>query len=204
MENVLMFLTSDHGVAYVPDYVTDLGIPGGHFDTGEKLEKIRTFLEERFGMNLLLAQTNRDIFLDHELIDRYNLDHAVVQSELARFVRSLEGVAGALTAEALTYNEFTYGMQARAWKGFNPKRSGDVVFWLEPQITPGTGSQGSSHGSPWAYDTHAPMFWYGWQIPVGHSAHPVYISDIAPTVATYLRSPFPNGTTGTPMNDHMR
>lgn len=204
MENVLLFLTSDHGAAYVPDYVTAHGIPGGHFDTTEKMEQMREFLTDRFGVDVLLAHSTRDLFLDHELMDQYNLDPVQVQTELARFVRSLEGVAGAVSAETLINTNFSSGNYMRARNGFNPQRSGDVVFWLEPQITPGTSGQGTTHGSSWGYDTHSPLYWYGWEIPAGHSAHPVFISDIAPTVSTFLRTPYPNGTTGNPMTGHIK
>src|SRR5690606_41901577 len=68
----------------------------------------------------------------------------------------------------------------------------------------GTNTRGTTHGSPWTYDSHAPMHWYGWTVPVGRSSHPVHISDIASTVATFLNTPFPSGNTGTPMNEYMR
>jgi hypothetical protein len=137
-------------------------------------------------------------------MNQNNLDHEEVQKAVARFMLSLEGVAGAMTAASLSSGELAKGIRARVQQGYNQKRSGDVVIWLEPHITPGTGTRGTSHGSPWEYDSHAPMHWYGWDVPAGRSAHPVFISDIASTVATFLNSPFPSGNTGNPMNDHMR
>ncbi|MEX2591177.1 MAG: alkaline phosphatase PafA [Anditalea sp.] len=203
-DNILLFLTSDHGVAHVPDYLVDQGIPGGRFDSNDKIDSLRGFLTEEYGEDLLLAFSNFEVFLDHQLIDQNNLDHEEVQNNVARFMLSLEGVAGALTATALNSGEFTKGIRARVQQGYNQKRSGDVVIWLEPHITPGTSSQGTTHGSPWVYDSHTPMHWYGWDVPAGRSSHPVHISDIASTVATFLNSPFPSGNIGKPMNEHMR
>lgn len=203
-ENVLLFLTSDHGVVHVPHYLVDLGIPGGLFSNGEHLRALRAYLQGRYGGDFVLSFSNQAIFLDHDFIDGNGLDHGEVQRSVARFMLTREGVAGALTAEALNGTQFTEGIRARIQNGFNQKRSGDVLIWLEPQITPGSDPQGSNHGSPWVYDTHAPMHWYGFNVPAGRSSHPVNISDIASTVATFLRSPFPSGNTGTPMNEHMR
>jgi arylsulfatase A-like enzyme len=203
-ENVLLFLTSDHGVTHVPQYLTDQGIPGGHFNSSQELDKLRQYLRDNYGDDFLLANSNFELFLDHDFIDRNNLDHSDVQNDVARFVLSLDGVAGVLTADALSYGEFTRGIRERVQQGFHQKRSGDVLYWLEPHTTPGTDPQGTTHGSPWGYDTHAPMHWFGWNVPAGRSAYPVYISDIASTVATFLNSPFPSGNTGRPMNDHMR
>jgi Type I phosphodiesterase / nucleotide pyrophosphatase len=55
---------------------------------------------------------------------------------------------------------------------------------------------GTTHGSPYPYDTHVPLVWYGWQIPKGASFAPVDITDITPTLAALLRIMEPNGSTG--------
>jgi hypothetical protein len=112
-------------------------------------------------------------------------------------------VAGALTAETLTNNQFDRDIRAIVQNGFHQQRSGDLIVWLSPQMLPQRNS-GSDHGSPWSYDRHAPMYWYGKNIPVGESSAAVFIRDIASTVATFLRSPLPSGNTGNPMNEHMR
>lgn len=203
-DNILLFLTSDHGAVHVPDYLTDQGIPGGHFDSSAKMDKLREYLTATYGEDLLLAFSNFEVFLDHDVMEQLELDHSEVQKDIARFMLTLDGIAGALTAEALSNGEFTRGLRERIQNGFNQKRSGDVVVWLEPHITPGTGTRGTTHGSPWVYDSHAPMHWYGFGIPHGESSHPVFISDIASTVATFINSPFPSGNTGNPMNDYMR
>jgi hypothetical protein len=203
-DNVLVFLTSDHGVSYVPDYLVELGIPGGRFDGKANLDSLRSFLTDKYGEDLLLSFSNYEVFLDHDLMDQKELDHEKVQNEVARFMLSLKGVAGALTASALNNTQFTQGIRAKVQQGFNQKRSGDVMVWLEPHMTTGTNSRGTTHGSPWAYDTHAPMHWYGRNVTPGRSSHPTYISDIASTVATFLNTPFPSGNTGTPMNEFMK
>jgi arylsulfatase A-like enzyme len=56
---------------------------------------------------------------------------------------------------------------------------------------------GAAHGSPYSYDTHVPLLWYGARIPRGTTHAPVSITDIAPTVAALLRIMEPNGCTGT-------
>ncbi len=203
-DNVLVFLTADHAVSYVPDYLVEQGIPGGRFDSKSNIDSLRGFLTEKYGEDLLLSFSNYEVFLDHSLIDRKELDHEEVQKNVARFMLSLDGVAGAMTASTLTNTQFTHGIRARVQQGFNQKRSGDVLIWLEPHMTTGSSSRGTTHGSPWNYDSHAPMHWYGWDVPSGRSSHPVNISDIASSVATFLNSPFPSGNTGTPMNEHMR
>jgi arylsulfatase A-like enzyme len=207
-DNVLVFLTSDHGVVHIPHYLRDLGIPSGNPDTetavaSEMLDALRAYLVERYGQDLLLSYSNQNLFLDHEFIDRNGLDHAAVQQDVKRFMLTLEPVGGALTAHALNNTEFTNGIRALAQQAFHQRRSGDVVVWLTPHTLGGTGTGGTSHGSPWVYDTHAPLLFFGHRVPAGQSVERVYVSDIASTLAIFLNSPFPSGNIGNPLNDLM-
>ncbi|MCA6483765.1 MAG: alkaline phosphatase family protein, partial [Chitinophagaceae bacterium] len=57
------------------------------------------------------------------------------------------------------------------------------------------------HGSPFQYDTHIPLLWYGWGIKKGSSNKMVYMTDIAPTVAALLRIQAPYGNVGNVLDD---
>lgn len=202
-DNVLVFLTSDHGAGHVPAYLRDEGMPAGNFDNSGTADTIREYLTETYGEDLLKSFSNQQVFLDRERIKESGESLKEVQEDLAQFMLGIEGVAGALPAHALHFNQFTDGLQWKIQRGYNQKRSGDVVTWLEPQWMP-TGSTGTTHGSPYSYDTRAPMIWYGWNIPEGRSTQPVYISDIASTLAVFLNTAYPNGNTGNPMNEYMK
>lgn len=202
-DNVLVFLTSDHGAGHVPSYLRDLGIPAGNFSGRDLADPVREFLTDEYGEDLVKNVSNQQIFLDRERIAQMGESLQEVQEKVAEFVLQLDGVAGAITAHALQFSQFTDGLQWKVQRGYNQQRSGDVMTWLEPQWMPG-GSTGTTHGSPFSYDTRAPMVWYGWDVPAGRSTQPVYISDIASTLAIFLNTPYPNGNTGNPMNDFMK
>ena len=59
---------------------------------------------------------------------------------------------------------------------------------------------GSTHGSGFSYDTHAPMLFYGNGIPQGSSLERAEIIDIAPTISALLGISNPNAATGKPLN----
>ncbi|TVP48465.1 MAG: alkaline phosphatase family protein [Gemmatimonadales bacterium] len=207
--NVLVFLTSDHGAAYVPHYLRDLGIVTGHPDTetqvaAEIRSSLGAYMEAGYGENFLKAVSNNSVFLDHEFLRREGLDLEGVRSDLKRFLLTLDGVGGALTADALNRTEFTQPPRSAVQASFHQKRSGDIMMWLEPHTSGGTGTGGTGHGSPWTYDRHVPIVFWGFQVPAGESSELVHVSDIASTVATYLKSPFPSGNAGRPLNDLMR
>jgi len=202
-ENVLLFLTSDHGAPHVPEYLTDIGIPGGYVNLDEEEQAIRDFMNEKWGEDFLLAISNFQLYFDHDVMNQLGLDYDEVQRMVARQMLSRDGVGGVLTSEVLMYNEFTKGIRGWVQNGFHQQRSGDVMFWLEPHTNRGTEYRGTDHNSPWIYDTHAPLHWYGWTVKPGRSSVPVYISDIASTVSNILGSPLPSGNTGIPMSRHM-
>jgi hypothetical protein len=60
-------------------------------------------------------------------------------------------------------------------------------------------TSGTTHGSPYAYDTRVPMLWMGGGIIAGETALPYYINDIAPTISWLLNIPFPNACSGNPI-----
>ncbi|MCC6837803.1 MAG: hypothetical protein IT234_04600 [Bacteroidia bacterium] len=83
-------------------------------------------------------------------------------------------------------------------KGFNAKRSGDVLVNYEPGYVDYP-HYGTTHGSPYSYDTHVPLLFYGWNVKRGSTTDQVYITDIAATLAMMLNIQFPNGCIGTPI-----
>ncbi|MCA9810052.1 MAG: alkaline phosphatase family protein, partial [Candidatus Dadabacteria bacterium] len=99
------------------------------------------------------------------------------------------------------------GPRALVENGFNRKRSGDVAVIMEPawiEYKARIGKRGTTHGAPYAYDTHVPLVFYGWKIRRGSSMRRVDVTDAAPTVSALLGVPFPNGTTGQPLIELFR
>ena len=84
-------------------------------------------------------------------------------------------------------------------KGFNVKRSGDVLVNYEPAYVDFP-HYGTTHGSPYSYDTHVPLLFYGWHVKHGSTTEQIYITDIAATLAMMLNIQFPNGSCGKPIN----
>lgn len=199
LENTLVFLTADHAVADVPDFATSVNIPAGSFSSTEPIQLLKAFLYEKYADSLVINYINAQIYFDHQIIAQKKLDLHRIQEEAARFMLQFDGVAFALPAYAMSYNSYTDWPRLCIQNGFYPKRSGDVAFALQPGWMEG-GNTGTTHGSSYTYDAHVPLYWYGWKIPKGKStSDPVYITDIAPTLALLLQTSFPNAATGKPI-----
>ncbi|MDA7768213.1 alkaline phosphatase family protein [Flavobacteriales bacterium] len=199
-ENALVFLTSDHGVVSVPNELKKRKIPAGYFDASNLTTELNSHLSKRFGENnWVLKYSNQQFFLNRNLIDDQKLNHQEVQQVAADYLIKTEGVQNVFTAHQLHHNEYQNSFHSLIQKGFNQKRSGDVVIALNSGWIEWSSPTGTTHGSCFSYDTHVPLLFWGKGIKQGLSDEYVSICDIAPTVSTLLGISFPNGCTGKPI-----
>ena len=193
-ENVLVFLTSDHGAVRTPAYLKDRNIPAGYFEAEEPIRELKQFLQNIYGFgDWVKTYGDAQIFLNRELIFEKYLSLEEVQQQAADFMLRFDGVQKAVTGRTLEMNEFDSGVLACLQKGFNQKRSADVFLVLDPAWIEYSHT-GTTHGSGYTYDRHVPLIWYGWKIKAGETREKVAISDIAATVSSLLGISFPNGS----------
>lgn len=193
--NYLLFLTSDHGVVEIPQSLQARGLPGGNFDDAAMLEELKAHMRKRYGEAEWVAHyENQQVYLNRELIAQRGLVLRSVQDEVAGFLKGFKGVVRTNTAHRYATMDYRSGLESFYQKGFFFDRSGDVFIHL------GTGwldsSHRTSHGSPYSYDTHVPLIFYGWRISPGASSHHTVTPQIAPTISHMLGIPFPSGSTG--------
>ena len=89
-------------------------------------------------------------------------------------------------------------------KNFHPKRSGDIYVVFEPShfINDFDGlTVASTHGSPWAYDTHVPIIFYGKGVPRAKIHRRVHTVDVAATLSALLGTRLPSGSVGTTLSE---
>ncbi len=197
--NALLFLTADHAAPEVPNYLTDIKIPSGYVNEKKMADSLKKYLLKNYGDTLVLSFTNQQVFLNHKMIDAKKLMLSLVEEDVAEFLQRFAEVADVLTSSALNNSQFTEGSRYLMQKGYNAKRSGDVLVNYLPAYID-YAPYGTTHGSPYSYDTHVPLLFFGWNIKPGSSAEQVYITDVAATLAMMLNIQFPNGCTGKPIS----
>ena len=199
-ENALVFLTSDHGVVSVPNELKKRKIPAGYFNASDLTAQLNTHFSNRFSEgNWALKYSNQQFFLNRKLIEDNKLSHQEVQQVAADYLLNVDGVQYTYTAHQLHNNEYQNSFHSLIQKGFNQKRSGDVVIALNSGWIEWNSPTGTTHGSCFSYDTHVPLLFWGKGIKHGLTDEYISICDIAPTVSTLLGISFPNGCTGNPI-----
>lgn len=199
-EEVLIFLTADHGAVDVPQYLIDNELSAGYFDWIDFDTGLKSVLKEKYNSDSLVANiSNCQVFLNHQYITINGLDVVAVADAIAQFGRSQSGVAKVITGSALRATEFSDRILANAQRGFHQERSGDVLFVLESGWISSWYTTGTTHGSPYSYDTHVPLLWYGAGIKKGETSQFLTIPSIAATLASLLRVQMPSACTGSPI-----
>jgi predicted AlkP superfamily pyrophosphatase or phosphodiesterase len=203
--NYTVFLTADHAVADVPQFLKDNKIPSGYFSNAYLKAKLDEFLATYYpGKSFIENISNHQIFLNHDAFSQdpraSGMDMYLITELIGKYLMSMEGVANYYTEATLRQGNYGEdGIKGKVIRGYHPKRSGDIAFILESGWTESGSIQGTTHGSPYSYDTHVPILFYGHGIKKGSSTRLHSITDIAPTISTILRIKFPSGSTGQPV-----
>jgi len=200
-----VFLTSDHAVSDVPQYLKDNKIPAGVFRQAPVEAGLIDFLKKYFPDKKIIEKISNDqIFLNQEAFTgdprSTGVDKLVVTELITQYLMSVDGIANVFTSSAIRNADYgEKGLRGNVVRGFNAKRSGDIIYILESNWIPGSSATGTTHGSGYTYDTHVPVLFYGWGIRKGNSSQAHTITDIAPTLSVLLKIKFPSGCTGNPI-----
>lgn len=191
----VLFITADHAVAQIPNYLLDNKIPGGYFSKKDLLIKLNQFLDTTYGSYSLVENySNEQIFLNHDEIKSLGLKIEEVENTLIEEIITYPFVYRAVSAYTLQRAEFTKAPISLLQEGYNQKRSGDILLTLEPAvISDHYIKTGTTHGSGYNYDTHIPIMFYGSNISKGKKVKKsVSITQIAPTLSNILQIQEPN------------
>ena len=94
-------------------------------------------------------------------------------------------IAAAYTREQLTSPAALDAFGEMERLSYYPPRGTDVVYIPKPNFIERS-TAGTTHGTPYDYDTHVPQVWYGPGVKAGVHPERVAVEDLAPTLAAML------------------
>jgi predicted AlkP superfamily pyrophosphatase or phosphodiesterase len=195
-ENYVVVFTSDHGVAPKPEELTKHGIPAGRFSSAELYQTIEGALNEKYGPGKwILGNAELAPYLNHDLLREKHASLADAEEIAAEAVRKLPYIFRVYTSAQLEHESMTgdpIGMLMQ--RGYYRGRAADLFIVQKPYWL--ASKQGTSHGTPFSYDTHVPMILLGRGIRPGRYDDNVRTADIAPTLAALLGVNTPSGSVG--------
>ncbi|MEY4636505.1 MAG: Alkaline phosphatase precursor [Acidobacteriota bacterium] len=182
-------LSSDHGVAPVPERVKALGFEAGRISTVAVGRRIDEVLQRELGGGPYRTRViHNDVYLNDgvylTLAQNPQAMAAVIDS-----IRQTEGVWRVYRKDELSSTDvLTRASALSHYEG----RSGDLKmlgrsYWI-------TSSSTSTHGTGHRYDTHVPVLLFGGGIKRGEYLQPASPTDLAPTLAFLAGITLPDAT----------
>jgi hypothetical protein len=201
LDHTIVVLTSDHGVSPVPEQLNDRRMPGGRLQRAELVAAAKRALVDAYGPGQWIeGRAGSALYLNRTLIALKRLDPEDVERTVARGVEKLAPVWRAYTRNQLREGHVPPDpWSRRVLLSFNSERSGDVDILLEPYWM--AGERGTTHGTPYSYDTHIPLVLMGPGIRAGRYDATVALNDLAPTLATLLGVETPSGSSGRALSE---
>jgi predicted AlkP superfamily pyrophosphatase or phosphodiesterase len=224
-ENLVVFLTADHGVAPLPEVSLKKGIPAGRLDLHATVDRAKgtigdlppirqrmeSFLARELGTGVnaatplsqayVVAYYEPNLYLNRERIGEKTLPFA--RARMREYLRRMEGVS-----EVYTWDQAQAGEAPESvLRSFRKDRSGDLILLLQPYWIPVGLEDGTDHGQSYDYDSRVPLIAWGREIAPGVEKGSVDVAQIAPTLAAILGldatgfsipSPLPLGNGGPP------
>jgi predicted AlkP superfamily pyrophosphatase or phosphodiesterase len=194
--NYVVVFTSDHGVAPKPEELIKRGIPAGRFSRNQMYQAIEAVLTEKYGPGKwIVGSAELAPYLNHDLLREKHGTIAEAQEIAAEAVRKLPYIFRVYTGAQLERElPAADPIGTLMQRGYYRGRTADLLivqkpYWLASQ-------SGTSHGTPFSYDTHVPVIFLGRGIRPGRYDENVRTADIAPTLAALLGVNTPSGSVG--------
>ncbi len=204
LKHTLIVLAADHGIADMPEYMTELGYGAGRLVPEEIVTKANQ-AGEQLGIDEIVRFFYRPyIYLNDEKIAAANLDYAQVEQAIAKALTDFDGINLAVSTKSLATKKGN-PLLKQVRRNQHVIRSGDIYIIQEPYwFLFDEGPIPSMHGSPWRYDTHVPIIFAGPGVDaqaVHRLVHPV---DVAPTIAVFMGMSPPGAAQGMPLKEVLR
>ncbi|MCY2973948.1 MAG: alkaline phosphatase family protein [Planctomycetota bacterium] len=203
-----LVITADHGVAPIPEIIAQhmqskAEIPSPKRNPIGNLNDVQDLIEAAIRKDMAAVGNAEEdaarIVLKVEP-NQVHLNHAHTRLEGAKVLQAQRIARDWLlsqryVAAAATQDELQSGNGGALFEqlrlSFHSSRSGDVLFVYTPYSIPGSSSpnakpRGTTHGSPWQYDTNVPLLILGNGVVAGRYVERVSPAQIAPTLSKLL------------------
>lgn len=184
-ENYTVFLTFSEARELLPEELSEMRIQGGYFSIFKSVALLKSYMSLVYGEGDWIADYDAgQIYLDRELVERNHISLKEMQDKVADFMIEFEGVSKVLTAYSLTRNAFSHGSEMLMQNAYSQKRSGDVLFCLQPAWVPDLKDREDNYFR-YSKRNKVPLYFYGAGINAPLSGE-CRIADILPTLCQIM------------------
>ena len=197
LANVWIALSADHGVSSLPDAVKKLHIPAANLG-GAKLEaQINSALTAKFSRGHPAEYVKLDYplaWLDQDAFAAVHIREHDAEAAVGEAMKQA-GLRDYYTKSQLAADEVPNTALGRKYRNSYSPEGSWYVMGVPDIYTVGPG-KGTDHTSPYSYDTHVPLAFYGLPFQAGTYRMSVEPVDLAATLASLLGINAPTHSVG--------
>lgn len=196
MQNVLVALAADHGVAPMPDYASRMRLPAYNFNGKDYGPQLNAMVSAKLGKEAqyVLSFDYPKAFLSEAAFAAASMGEADAERMVGDMMKQL-GIRGYVTKSQLASDQIPDTVFAEQIRNSYSPLPTWYVFGYHSMFLTGY-ETGTSHGSPFSYDTHVPLVLYGPAFKPGVYDEPAEPTDLAVTLSEVLGINKPASATG--------
>src|SRR5713101_4235974 len=198
MGNVWMALTADHGIAPLPEFAKTLRLPAANLDANALREHINSLLSKKYAkkadylvdLDYPIAWLSEDAFAGTAAGKKESDAEADAGEAMKQ-----SGLTGYFTKSQLARGETPATEVGRRYAHSYSPKGGWYVIGIPSPFHVGI-TNGTDHETPFSYDTHVPLAFYGLAFQPGTYRTHAKPVDLAVTLASLLGINVPAQATG--------
>ena len=193
-ENTVFFLTANTSASYPVNYLKEVfSMPVADFQPESAFALLNSFLNITFGEAKWIEHlSGQQVYLDHKLIERNNVNLADMRNQIADFLTQFEGIRVALPAHILEQGGSDNSALANLYRSYMINRSGDILYVLSEGWQPVYKFKRVNYTD----QSHIPAVFYGAGIKPSIISSPCNAIDLAPTLSKILHISVPDKSMG--------
>ncbi len=197
LEHIEFVLTADHGGLPLPEYERSKGRESGRMnreELNEAYEWVEDEIAEVYTKNLFVRD-GTNYFFNMDKLKKRNTPLSGPASIIKKYLPKVNGIEKVFTKQEILDADTTDKIILRMKNMIHPERSPDVFALISVGYIYRT-PYGTSHGTPYDYDTHVPLLFSRKGRAARQVSEHVETADIAPTLGHILSIPYPESVNG--------
>jgi predicted AlkP superfamily pyrophosphatase or phosphodiesterase len=188
--NILLALSADHAAMPLPEYRRNVQHKDARrilttIEINPKIQALDLALERECNTTEHIIQS--EAFLNYAAAASAGIDSTVLERRVKDGLLKINGITDVYFRRELeSGNARNHPSLAYYQRGYYPPRGRDFIIRPCEYCLLTTSSTGTSHGTPYRYDTHVPILFWGIGVKAQQVVRVVHTVDIAPTIAKVL------------------
>jgi predicted AlkP superfamily pyrophosphatase or phosphodiesterase len=200
---ILVVLSADHAAMPLPEYMETIEHRFARRvnlkkDLLPSIDALDRILQKEFNSTEHIIQSYA--FLNYAAASSAHIDSVALEHRVAEGLRRIDGIADVyFRREILSGLRENRPYLAYFQLGYYPPRGKDFVVLPCEYCLFTSSKTGTTHGTPYRYDTHVPIVFWGAGVKQADISDVAHSIDIAPTVARMLGISYPSTVDGDPL-----